>query len=64
MNAKVVELKTDAELLRSLQEDGQRKPTAEEALEQRVSFVLGSLKSDSEMTRDQVRRLIQAEAAE
>jgi hypothetical protein len=64
VNAKVVELKTDGELLRSLREAAQRKPTAEEALEQRVSFVYGSMKTDSQITRDQVRKLIQEDAAE
>lgn len=62
MNAKVAELKTDPELLRSLHEAAQRKPTAEEALEQRASFVVGSLKSDSGMTREEVKRLIKETA--
>lgn len=62
VNDKVAELKTDAGLLKSLREAGQRKPSAEEALEQRVSFVLGSLKSDSTITREQVRRQIKESA--
>jgi hypothetical protein len=64
MNGKVTDLKTDAELLRSLKEAAQHKPTKEEKLEQRVSFVVGSLKSDSDMTREQVKRLVEEEAAE
>ena len=58
MNGKVVEIRTDEALLRALTESSPRKPTAEEALEQRVSFVYGSMKSDSDLTREQVKKII------
>jgi hypothetical protein len=50
-------LKTRPELLSKLQTAG-RKLSAAEILEQRISFVFGSLKRDSGITREQVRQIL------
>ena len=54
----VLNLKTKPELLTALQESLNRRPTAHEIQEQRVSFVYGSLSSKSNVTREQVRKLL------
>ncbi|KQU76799.1 MULTISPECIES: hypothetical protein [unclassified Rhizobacter] len=51
-------LKTRPELLSKLQQTVGRKPSAAEILEQRISFVFGSLKPDSGITREQVRQIL------
>lgn len=56
MGDKILELKTNANLLEALQESLSRKPTIEEVREQRISFVYGSLSSKSNVTREQVRK--------
>lgn len=53
-----LDLKTDPGLLSALQGASQRKQTAAEMLEQRISFVYGSVSSKNGVTRDQVRQLI------
>lgn len=53
-----LDLKTDPGLLSALQGASQHKQTAAEMLEQRVSFVYGSVSSKNGVTRDQVRKLI------
>lgn len=57
MGDEIVRLKTDEALLRELK--GIKKPTAEQVKEQRVSFVFGSLDSESTITRDQVRKILE-----
>jgi len=58
MPLKVVEIATDEELLDALKKHPDRKPTPDEAREQRVSFVYGALRSDSNITKEQVRRVL------
>jgi hypothetical protein len=56
MNIKVI--KTDDSLLQALHAGTHRKITSKNALEQRVSFVYGAMKADSNVTREQVKRAI------
>lgn len=58
MGNEALNLRTTPELLEALQKSLVRKPTAKEIQEQRVSFVYGSLSSKSNVTRDQVRKLL------
>jgi len=58
MNESLVQLKTDREVLEAVQRAASRKMTPGEALEQRVSFVYGTMDSKSSVTRDQVRQLV------
>lgn len=51
-------IQTSSELLGALQGATQRRQTASELLEQRVSFVYGSMSQESGVTREQVRKLI------
>ncbi|PCR93240.1 MULTISPECIES: hypothetical protein [Pseudomonas] len=53
-----LDLKTDPSLLCALHGASQHKQTAAEMLEQRVSFVYGSVSSNNGVTREQVRKLI------
>lgn len=53
-----LDLKTDPGLLSALRGAAQHKQTAAEILEQRVSFVYGSVDSQNGVTRDQIRMLI------
>lgn len=57
MGDEIVRLKTDKALLAELK--GGKKPTADEVKEQRVSFVFASLDSDSTITRERVRELLE-----
>lgn len=58
MSNEILELKTSSALLDALHNSLSKKPTAEEIMEQRVSYVFGSLDSDSSVTRDRVRKLL------
>ncbi|MEM6847700.1 MAG: hypothetical protein AAF580_06430 [Pseudomonadota bacterium] len=49
---------TDARVLTALRRSAQREPTQEEVREQRVSFIMGSLKENSTVTRERVGSLI------
>ena len=51
-------LKTDRHLLAKLQQPATHKPSPKEILEQRVSFVFGSIKPASGVTRERVRQVI------
>ncbi|RON55977.1 hypothetical protein [Pseudomonas frederiksbergensis] len=53
-----LDLNTSPDLLLALKGASQHKQTAEEVLEQRVSFVYGSVGSKNGVTREQVRKLI------
>lgn len=53
-----LDLKTSPGLLQALQSAAQRKLTAAELSEQRVSYVFGSLDSKSNVTREQVRQML------
>lgn len=54
----MLNLKTNTGLLDALKVATAKKTSSKELLEQRVSFVYGSLKSKSGVTRDQVRQVI------
>ena len=58
MGNNVAELKTSAELLEALEKAASRKLTAAEMLEQRVSFVFGSMDSDSNVTHQHIKQVI------
>lgn len=51
-------IKTHPKLLDILAEGAQRGPTASEIANQRVSFIIGSLKEGSTVTRDKVREIL------
>ena len=52
------ELKTNASLLDALSRATNRTQTSEEVESQRVSFVMGSLKSNSSVTRARVQEVL------
>ena len=45
---------TNARILEALRRAAQREPTQAEAREQRVSFIMGALKEDSTVSREEV----------
>jgi glutamine synthetase adenylyltransferase len=51
-------LKTDERLLQALRESSTRALTAQELDRQRVSFIMGSLSTDSAVTRAQVKEIL------
>lgn len=53
-----LDLDTSPDLLLALKGAAHHKQSAEEVLEQRVSFVYGSVGSKNGVTREQVRKLI------
>lgn len=59
MVANISGLKTDATLLEALEKTASKRLTAEEVLEQRISFVFGSMGSDSNVTRQYIRQVIE-----
>lgn len=54
----MTEIHTDADLLRALQSATTRAPTREQVEAQRLSFVMGVLPEDNDMTREQVREML------
>lgn len=58
MNNVLLGLKTNEDLLNKLQQAATRKPSPNDILEQRVSFVFGSIKPSSGVTRERVRQVI------
>jgi hypothetical protein len=54
----MTELKTDPSLVKALEEAAGAPLTAKEVEQQRVSFVMGSLKSDSAITRAKVEEIL------
>lgn len=58
MGNNIAALKSDASLLEALHKAVTRRLTPEEVFEQRVSFVFGSIDSDSSITREQVKQVI------
>lgn len=59
MNLDAVLTMRDSEALKvALKRAGQKKPSAEEMLAQRVSFVFASVSEKSGVTKDQVRKVI------
>ena len=51
-------LKTDASLLEALEKSSAMKPNADELLEQRVSFIYGSLKPESGITHERIKQIL------
>lgn len=56
----MTELKTDSALLRALEEAARRQPSADEIVEQRVSFIMGSLGESSTVSRKRVTEILAA----
>ncbi len=54
----MTELHTDKSLLAKLKSAGSKKLTAEELLKQRISFIIGSLKDESTVTKAQIRKVL------
>ncbi len=58
MGDAVLQLKTDSSLLKALEKASTEKPSPEELSEQRISFIVGSLKGDSHITRDRIKQIL------
>ena len=58
MGNNVPDLKTNVGLLEALEKAASRRLTSSEMLEQRVSFVFGSMDSDSDVTRQHIKQVI------
>jgi len=54
----MTELKTSESLLDALRKASSRKITSEELHAQRVSFIMGSVKAESGITREQVQQVL------
>lgn len=52
-------LRTNEALLKALQESSSRKPSFEQLEKQRLSFVMGALDDDNEMTREEVQDVLE-----
>lgn len=62
--AKLGNVKTASELLSALAAGAAKRPSADELFEQRVSFIYGSVGSKSNVTRDQIRKVLEAEGVD
>lgn len=58
MNDSLLSIKTSEQLMNAVRAASSRKMTTAELLEQRVSFVYGSMDAASAMTRERVRELL------
>jgi hypothetical protein len=58
MGSNMMDLKMSEQLRTALQRAASRKLTASEMLEQRVSFVYGSISSKSGVTKERVKQVI------
>ena len=58
MRNSVTKLHTDVALLRALEAASQQKPTEDELRQQRVSFIMGTLKEASGVTRSMVQNVL------
>lgn len=54
----ILKLKTDNSLLEALKKASEEKPNHNELLEQRVSFIFGSLKAGSSITHDRIKKIL------
>jgi hypothetical protein len=54
----MTELKTKPDLLEALRRASTRAPTAEEIRKQRVSFIMGTLKDNSSVSRERVQEIL------
>ncbi|WP_313281607.1 hypothetical protein [Delftia tsuruhatensis] len=57
----VLELKTNERVLAAMRNAAARAMSAAESMEQRVSFVYGSVSKDNTVTKEQVREVIRAQ---
>ena len=53
-----IQIKTDQELIRRLEEAARKSVSIKELYEQRMSFILGNLPKDSTVTREQIERVL------
>ena len=51
-------LQTPADLLETLNKAAKRRPSAEELRQQSVSFVMGSVREESGITREQIEEVL------
>lgn len=58
MGNNIPDLTTDADLLKALREAASKKLSPQEMLEQRASFVYGSISSKSGVTRQHIKQVI------
>ena len=63
MGDAVERLKTNSALLKALEKASQAKPSSGELLEQRVSFIFGSIDSDGGVTRDKIKQMLVEQGA-
>ncbi len=54
----MTELKTNEPLLQALARASEHKATPQEIREQRISFILGSIKESSGITRERIQRVL------
>lgn len=54
----MVEVKTEESLLNALKRATEKTPSAEEIHNQRVSFIMGTVKEHSDVTRDKVEEIL------
>ena len=54
----MIDLHTSASLLSKLSESAAREMTENELRSQRISYVMGTLKEDSSVTREQVKEIL------
>jgi hypothetical protein len=55
----MADAKTRSELISALQKSAKTKISAEELQAQRISFIMGTLKKDSGITREKVQRVLE-----
>ena len=60
----MTELRTDPAVLAALREVTRRTPSAEQIEQQRLSFVMGVLPESNNMTREQVREVLERQRGE
>jgi hypothetical protein len=60
----MADLKTDETLLKTLRAAAGKQMTAAEVREQRISFILGTLKKDSGVTRERVEQVLAVQRGE
>lgn len=58
MGNEVMELKTNEKLLNALHVALTKKTTSQDIMEQRVSYVFGSISKESNVTRERIRKLL------
>lgn len=51
--------KSRSELISAIQKTARTSPSANELNAQRISFIMGSLKKESTVTRDQIQRVLE-----